>query len=521
VFLYHSIKICVVDAHGHGIISMTTGPPCEDKAVMVPGELDAPAPAGQADAGLANVVTTEASTAMPTVTPSSTDNADQAGAPAVETATGPAIPIVIVRRAQEITLPAISANPIQQLETHLGVMGLGPQLEQARLLALLGMGRYAMSPCSAALISPSGVGKTTLSTLVKSLYPDEDVECLTDLTFASMANGFRWGYTVDREGVRIVDMRRKLLSLDETADSRSCEMKVMGWLRQSTSAEETSRSKAGKDGNVIVRMLGPISVWDCRLDSAVVDYQTANRMIPIRLNDSHDALQAILALTAERPSSAGRKRAEKRRQISRAWRQHIRELDHNLSVQIEFSGQLMFTLPGRRAAAITHGPRILSAVHSVISTVAWLRQRSRPRLLDSDGAGQTIYAYRDDYSIARRILLEGGVLDERPCIPAPSLDLLRRWQALAEAGANQPITAPALYHQARISVDRGNMTRHLSPLLEMELARELPARNSNRQKLFQLTDHGLGASTTGLLNLLPTPESLTMPECVEREEEDA
>ena len=119
----------------------------------------------------------------------------------------------------------------------------------------------------------------------------------------------------------------------------------------------------------LIRMLGPISLWDCRLDSAAVDYQTANRMIPIRMNDSPDALQGILALTAERPSSAGRRRAEQRRQISRAWRNHVRGLDQNLSVQIEFSEQLIFNLPGRRAAAITHGPRILTAVHTVRGSI--------------------------------------------------------------------------------------------------------------------------------------------------------
>ena len=430
-----------------------------------------------------------------------------------------AIPLVIVRRVQEANPHTISANPIQQLDDHLNMAGLGPQLGQARLLMTLGLGRYAGSPCSAALIGASGVGKTTLATAVKDMYPPEDVECLTDLTFAAMASGFRWGYTVDTEGVRIVDMSLKLLALDENTDSRPCKTELMGWLRQSTSAEETSRSKSGKGENITIRMLGPLSLWDCRLDSAAVDYQTANRMIPIRMNDSPDALQGIMALAAERPSSAGRRRAEQRRQISRAWRNHVRGLDQNLSVQIEFSEQLIFNLPGRRAAAITHGPRILTAVHTVISVVAWLRQQTRRRHPAEDGKGHIIYAIRDDYSVARRILLDGGVMDERPCIPAPSLELLRRWQSRAESGANQPLTAPALYHQVRLVVDRGNMTRHLSPLIEMELVRELPGRNSNRQKLFQLTDLGMGASTVGLLHLLPSPEALTIPECAERDAE--
>ena len=134
-------------------------------------------------------------------------------------------------------------------------------------------------------------------TIVREMYPPEDVECLTDLTYAAMASGFRWGYTVDRHGVRIVDMRRRLLTLDENTDSRSCNPQLLGWLRQGTTALETSRTKLDKGITITIRMLGPISLWDCRLDSAVLDYQTANRMIPIRMSDDPAVLQDIMALT--------------------------------------------------------------------------------------------------------------------------------------------------------------------------------------------------------------------------------
>ena len=52
------------------------------------------------------------------------------------------------------------------------------------------------------------------------------------------------------------------------------------------------------------------------------------------------------------------------------------------------------------------------------------------------------------------------------------------------------------------------MTRHLRPLVELELVRELATRNSNSQKQYELTSIGLRASPVNLLHTLPTPESI-------------
>lgn len=121
-----------------------------------------------------------------------------------------------------------------------------------------------------------------------------------------------------------------------------------------------------------------------------------------------------------------------------------------------------------------------------------------------------IFASRDDYRIARTVLREGNVLDERPMIPAPSFNVLKRWQASVDANGNRPMTAPALYRLIGVTVDRGNMTRHLAPLIQCEMIRELPARNCNRQKQYELTPVGLRTSMGNLLDSLPSPESIVI-----------
>ncbi len=143
----------------------------------------------------------------------------------------------------------------------------------------------------------------------------------------------------------------------------------------------------------------------------------------------------------------------------------------------------------------------------MISAVAWLRQESKPRK-KMDGAPFMILASRDDYRIARSVLREGHVLDERPLVPAPSFHVLKCWQAVAATDGNRPMSAPALYRRIGVAVDRGNMTRHIAPLIECEVIRELAARNSNRQKQYELTPIGLRASTGSLLDSLPSPESI-------------
>ena len=160
------------------------------------------------------------------------------------------------------------------------------------------------------------------------------------------------------------------------------------------------------------------------------------------------------------------------------------------------------------AGRVTHGPRLLTAVHSLISTVAWLRQGHKRRHQDPCGDGEIIFATRQDYRLAHSILSEAHILDESPLLSGPALNVLRKWQMLAEQNGNETTSAPTLYGKIGIHVDRGNMTRHLRELRESELAVELPQRNDNRQKMYKLTPHGEFATTTRLLDALPVPDAL-------------
>lgn len=395
-------------------------------------------------------------------------------------------------------------DPIGQLMDDLQII-LGVHVAQGLLLFLLAVARYARCPCSVALIGPSSVGKTTVATRIAATQPVEDVKCLTHVTHAALAAGLGVTPTYDSAGNRMIDLRQKLLLLDENALVR--DGNVLSSLRQVTSTEYTSRTKIERGYPVTTILRGLLTMVDCQLTTSDVDYQTANRMIPILLMDDADTLREIMVLASRRPTLAGRRQQQHIQETSARWRRHLRKLDHDLDVVIDFADQIQIDVGGSAGGRLTHGPRWLNAVHAVISAVAWLRQESKPRK-KMEGSSSMILASRDDYRIARTVLREGHVLDERPLVPAPSFHVLKCWQAVAAADGNRPMSAPALYRRIAVAVDRGNMTRHLAPLILCELIRELPVRNCNRQKQYELTPIGLRTSTGSLLDSLPSPESI-------------
>lgn len=419
------------------------------------------------------------------------------------------VPHVIVRQSATANGELLKSDPLGQLNDHLCLL-TGPHLKEATLLFALGVARYAGLACSAALTGASGVGKTFLANTITDLMPSDDVENVIDVTYAVIAAGFKWGATRGRDGTAVVDVRRKLLLLDENSELRKADTRVLSALRQSTSTKLTTRMKIVNGQPERYQLLGPLSLLDCRLNTAEIDYQTANRMTPIGMIDSPDALDEILRLTANKPTAHGRRLARRRQEISAQWRSFLGSL-HPLEVVIDFADQLLISVPGG-GGRITHGPRILSAVHGVISAVAWLRQHQKHRHPDPGGSGQVIFATRADYRLAREILCRANVLDERPNLPAPALNLLSRWQPLAETTGNEPVTAAGLFSRVGIHVHRGNITRHLRVLIDLELASELASLNMNRQKQYELTPMGRTAMTVNLLHTLPAADTIEIPE---------
>ncbi len=394
-------------------------------------------------------------------------------------------------------------DPIDQLREDMGVVA-GVHIGQAILLFLLAVARYAGRACSAALIGESGVGKTTIATRVTGLLPPEDTRYVTEVTYAALAGGFGWDPAESGGTTRVYDLRRNLIVLDENADIR-CQQ-TMACLRQATSTEWTRRTKMERGQPVTTGLRGPLTLIDCRLATSEIDYQTTNRLLPILVPADPNSLAEIMELTARRPTIAGLRNDRQIQDTSARWRRFIRGLDDELHVVIDYAPQILLDAKRSVGGRITHGPRLLQAVHAVISAVAWLRQRARQRHSLGE-SGSFIFAKREDYEAAHRILLAGNVLDERPAIPAPALRLLNRWQLLADREGNCPVTAPALFSRIDVTVDRGNMSRQLRPLLDLELVRELP-RNCNRQKQYDLTSLALQATTVSLLHTLPAPDSL-------------
>jgi energy-coupling factor transporter ATP-binding protein EcfA2 len=395
-------------------------------------------------------------------------------------------------------------DPIEQLRDDLDVV-LGAHTAPGILLFLLSVARYAGRACSAALVGPSGGGKTTVATRVTGLLPPEDTRYVIEVTYAALTAGFGWDSAPNGLDARAYDFRQKLLVVDENADVR--DLKTMACLRQATSTEWTRRAKMERGQSVTTALQGPLTLVDCRLSTADVDYQTSNRLVPILLPHDPDALQTIMDRTACRPTLAGRRQVKQIKEISGRWHRFIRGLDNRLDVVIEFADQIQVDVRSSIGGRITHGPRLLTAVHSLISAIAWLRQGAKRRLRP-DGGSAVIFATRADYQAARSILLAGNVIDERPAIPAPALHVFRLWQSKAADDGNRPVTAPALYQRIGVSVDRGNMTRHMKPLVALELVRELAGRNGNGQKQYDLTSVGLRASSISLLHTLPTSESI-------------
>ena len=414
---------------------------------------------------------------------------------------------VIVRRDPDRDAAGMMLNdPITQLKQDLEIC-VGVHGPEALLLLLVCLCRYAGAACSAAVISPSCIGKTTLISRIVKFLPPEDYESLIEITYAALTSGGLWPSQVLRDGTHLVDLRDKLIVLDERADIGSGGRSVLAALRQATSAEETTRVKMENGVPARYRLLGPVSLIDCRLSTNDRDYQTANRMLPIALDDSTETLEALVRLTANKPTLKGRRMAQQRRDICTGWQSHLRSLAR-LGVVIDYADQLVLKIGRGVAGRVTHGPRLLTAVHSLISTVAWLRQGHKRRHQDPCGDGEIIFATRLDYRLAHSILSEAHILDESPLLSGPALNVLRKWQNLAEQNGNETTSAPTLYGKIGILVDRGNITRHLRELRESELAVELPQRNDNRQKMYKLTPHGECATTTRLLDALPVPDAL-------------
>lgn len=396
-------------------------------------------------------------------------------------------------------------DPIAQLEEDLTQTGQGPHLAEARLAFVLGAARYAGFCCSINFFGASSLGKTTLVSSVSNWFPPEDVVSLVGVTYAAMTCGFGWDRVTNGNSTTI-DLRTKLIVMDEQP-SAGADRQLDAALRQATSASVTTRVKMEKGQPVQINLLGPTTVWHCRLDSAFGDYQSSNRMLPIELRNDPKTLGAIVQLAGEEPTSRGRMRRNHRQHIALGWQRHLRSLDSNLAVVIDFANQIHFRPFANQQTP--HAPRLIRAVHAAISGVAWLRQAHHAHHPNPGGEGTFIHATVDDYRIAHRLLLEANILDERPHVPAPAMDLLRRWQSLAGSTGNEPVTAPGLYNAVGRCADRGNMTRHIQPLITVEMARELPGRNANRQKLFQLTELGLHSPTVGLLHTLPSPDQIS------------
>lgn len=417
------------------------------------------------------------------------------------------VPSVVVRRDPPHGLHQehIQADPIAVLSNDLAKL-TGPHHAEARVLFLLGVSRYCGVACSTALVGPSGAGKTTLANTVCDLMPHDDVESVIDISYAAITSGLKWPAMHGRDGTVTADFRDKLLLIDENTEIRNADKRVLSALRQATSTGSTTRFKMVKGQAQRFTLLGPISLIDCRLNTAEVDYQTANRLTALQMRADEDALNEILKLSAQRSTSAGRKRAIENKQTAASWRWFLRSLDR-LEVVVEFADQLLVAIQSR-GGRITHGPRILTAVIGVISAVAWLRQNRKRRHADQGASENLIYATRRDYSLALSIMQSASILDERPNIPGPAFELLRRWRDLVGGRGNAPLTAPRLYDVTDLHVDRGNMTRHLRGLIGLELVRECPGRNANRQKLYELTPFGLRAATTNLIHTLPKADAI-------------
>lgn len=286
--------------------------------------------------------------------------------------------------AQTLRSPNILAQVLTDAE-ELGIAG-----EQTLVMTtyVLGTSRLLARPLAACVQGSSSSGKSHTIERVASMFPPEARLMGTDLTPNAL-------YYLPEDALRhrvVFAGERSRGKEDERAEATRA-------LREMISAGVLRKLVAMKRGDaietVMIERRGPISYIE---STTLVDIfaEDANRMLLLGSDDSPEQTRRVLDAIAA--SYAGTKRGSKADAIQ-ARHFAMQRMLRRVAVEIPFAPVLAEAMPVSRPEA----RRAISRILGVVQSIALLHQFQRT---DSPEHGTVITATRDDYRIARELLLE-------------------------------------------------------------------------------------------------------------------
>lgn len=323
--------------------------------------------------------------------------------------------------------------------------------ENAKLLGyLISVSRKLEKPLSGIILSQSGAGKSSLTELVESMTPPEDVVLFSRISPQAL-------YWMARDGVK-----RKLLILEERVGGEGADysIRVLQSRQKLTQAVVIKDPATGKLMTKVFVVEGPIAYLETTTDPRI-NHENATRCFEIVLDESPEQTRRIQSWQrAQRLPS---------RQDRRCQQERIRTRHHNAQrllepvlVFIPFAEHLTF--PSRWLRTRRDNERFLCLVEAS----AFLHQYQRERGTTEDGTAY-VMADLEDYRLAYRLAREvlTTTLHELSREARDLWELLREW--LSREGAVEAQTFFTRREVRQVSGLEDHRLRHaLHELVEME-----------------------------------------------------
>ena len=282
---------------------------------------------------------------------------------------------------------------LDRIQDDISTLGLVGERDNALLLYLVAVSRKLSRPLSAILRSESASGKSSLVDAVTELMPEQDV------VYVSRLSGNALFYMPSES------LQHRLLVVEERNGSEESDyaIRILQSKGSLTTAIPLPPEEPGVMRTRLITVRGPVAYVETSTADHI-DPQNLNRCFEIRLDESQEQTQRVLAERRRRRSLSNEKSS--RECLVRLHRDFQRLLEP-LPVLIPFAEHLRF--PSNQVRYRRDHERLLGLIDA--STL--LHQRQREIRVNPRGR-RMVVATVDDYSIAYRLcsMVMGFAVDE-------------------------------------------------------------------------------------------------------------
>ena len=358
--------------------------------------------------------------------------------------------------------------------------------EHGKLIAyFVGISRKLPKPLSASVISQSSVGKSSLTSMIEFLTPDDEVLHFTRLTSQAL-------YYFPTA------LSHMLLILEERvgAEAADYSIRALQSSHKLTQAVPIKDPMTGQYKTQIMEVYGPVAYIETTTNPKM-NHENATRSFEIYLDESEEQTRRIQEAQRRARMAVDYSREARRLAIQRR-HHHAQKLLEPGQICIPYAEHITF--PSHRLRTRRDHDRFLC----LIEASAFLHQHQRQKGVTQDGE-ITILASLEDYAIAYKLAREllSSTLHE---LHRPSFELwqkIRDWVAEEMAsGSNDHVFTRRDLRQ-RTGLEDHRLRETLNDLVEMEYV-EAIAGGNGKQFRYRLLAHD---HKSGRLPLL-TPEEL-------------